>query len=385
MRVAVFTETFLPKIDGIVTVVCLLLDHLHKRGIDFMVVSPDLGDIHEYRGYPVVRVPGIRFPIYPELRVGPPTLNTYRAVRDFKPDLMHFIHPVLVGAGGILMAKYLGKPTLASFHLDIAQMASHFGLPFLNPVIWQYTKTNFNICDYTLAPSRLMQEQLTDKDFKNVGLWKRGVDAEKFHPRHRDEEMRAKLSGGQPEKTILLYVGRLSQEKQIHHLRAVLEQVPNTCLALVGDGPHREELEQYFAGTDAHFMGYMTGLELSRAYASADIFTFTSALETFGLVLVEAMAAGLPVVTTLVGGAKDVVQVGQNGYTYAVGDVGGLVAGVQAILAEPGRRDQMAGAARAFAEGQTWDAMMDEVIECYHDMLAGRTPDIIQRTALPVA
>jgi glycosyltransferase involved in cell wall biosynthesis len=376
MRVAVFTETFLPKIDGIVTVVCILLDHLEKRGIDFMVVAPDLGDIHEYHGKPVVRVPGLRFPIYPELRLGPPNYSTYKAVRDFNPDVMHFIHPLLIGTGGILMAKYLRKPTLASFHLDVARMADHFGFPFLNPLIWQYTKTNFNICDYALAPSRLIQEELQARKFQNVGLWRRGVDAQKFHPRYYDPAMREALSDGHPDETILLYVGRLSQEKQIHNLRYILERVPRTRLAIVGDGPYREELSKHFEGTPTKFMGYMKGEALSKAYASADIFTFTSALESFGLVLVEAMAAGLPVVTTLVGGAKDVVKNGINGYTYPVGDLEAMVAGVSEIVATPERRQEMGKAARAFAESQTWEAIMDEVIVCYKQMIGGEVPTL---------
>ena len=375
MKVALFTETFLPKIDGIVTVICLLLDHLIKRDVEFIVVAPNLG-AKEYRGRPVVSVPGITFPIYPELRVGPPTYNTYRAVRDFDPDIMHFIHPMLVGAGGILMAKRLGKPMLASFHLDMAQMANHFGFSLLNPVIWHYTRMNFNICDYTLAPSKLLQEQLIGKNFSNVGLWKRGVDAEQFHPRYRDHDMRLELSDGKPDKTILLYVGRLSSEKQIHTLKQILDNVENTCLAIVGDGPYHQNLAQHFAGTATKFMGYLTGERLSKAYASADIFTFPSALESFGLVLTEAMAAGLPVVTTLVGGAKDVVQVGVNGYTYPVGDTQAMIDGVRAIIAEAGKREVMSSAARRFAETQTWDAMMDEVIDCYEDMIKGRVPSL---------
>lgn len=373
MKVAIFTDTFLPKIDGIVTVICLLLDHLYERGIDFIVVAPNLG-ASEYRGKPVISVPGVKLPLYPELRVGPPTLNTYRAVKHFDPDIMHFIHPFLIGAFGILMAKRLQKPTLASFHLDLAAMTRHFGLPFLSPIVWKYTRTNFNTCDYTLAPSRLLQEQLVNREFSNVGLWRRGVDAEKFHPRFRDAEMRSLLTDGHPDETILLYVGRLSNEKQIHTLRDVITCVPGTRLALVGDGPYRENLEQIFAGTPTKFMGYMTGEPLSQAYASADIFTFPSALESFGLVLTEAMAAGLPVVTSLVGGAKDIVKEDVNGYTFRVGDVEGMIEGVRKIISEPGKRDEMGRTARTFAETQTWDAMMDEVVRCYEDMIAGKVP-----------
>jgi len=377
MRIAIFTETFLPKIDGIVTVVCLLLDHLSKRGVEYMVVAPGLdnGEDH-YNGNPVVRVPGVPFPIYPELKVGPPTPNTYRAVKAYNPDLMHFIHPLIIGAGGILMAKRMRKPTLASFHLDVAQMAIHHGLPFTAPALWQYTKTNFNVCDYALAPSKLVQEQMIERDFKNVGLWKRGVNIEKFNPNFCDQAMRNKLSDGNPDDVILLYVGRLSKEKQIANLRPVVESIPNVRLAIVGDGPDRDELHEYFAGTRTTFMGYMTGDELSTAYASADIFTFTSALESFGLVMVEAMASGLPVVTTLVGGAKDIIQEGYNGYAYDVGDVDTLTNRVATIASNPNLRKTMSQNARAFAETQTWDAMMDEVIECYQDLIAGTPPKI---------
>lgn len=371
MRIALFTETFLPKIDGIVTVVCLLLDHLHKRGIDFMVVAPELHGpkITDYRGHPVVTVPGVKNPLYPELNLCLPSIKTYWAVRDFKPDVVHLLHPLLVGASGLIMAKWLGKPTLASFHLDVAEVANHYGFGFVNPLLWSYTRTNFNYCDYALAPSRLQQEQLIARNFQNVGLWRRGVDAEKFHPRYFSQEMRERLSNGNPEDHLLLYVGRLSYEKQIDTLKPILERVPGTRLAIVGDGPARAALEQHFAGTNTKFMGYLKGLELSQAFASADIFTFPSAMETFGLVIVEAMASGLPVVTTLVGGAKDVIKRGETGYAYPVGDVNGLVEGVQAIVSEPGNRARMSVLARSFAETQTWEATMDEVIERYQELM----------------
>ncbi len=371
MRVALFTETFLPKIDGIVTVVCLLLDHLHNRGVDFMVVAPELNGpkITDYKGHPVITVPGIKNPFYPELNLCLPSIKTYWTLRDFQPDVVHLLHPMLVGASGLVMAKWLGKPTLASFHLDIAEIANHYGFGFVNPLVWSYTRTNFNFCDYALAPSRLQQEQLIARNFQNVGLWRRGVDAEKFHPYYFSQEMRERLSDGHPDDHLLLYVGRLSYEKQIDTLKPILENVPGTRLAIVGDGPARDSLEQHFAGTNTRFMGYLKGRELSEAFASADIFTFPSAMETFGLVIVEAMASGLPVVTTLVGGAKDVIQWGETGYAYPVGDVNGFIEGVRAIVSEPGKRQRMGRAARAFAETQTWEATMDEVIEWYEKLM----------------
>ncbi|MCB9453828.1 MAG: glycosyltransferase [Anaerolineaceae bacterium] len=131
MRVALFTETFLPKIDGIVTVICLLLDHLTERGIETVIVAPKMGVTH-YKETPVIGVPGVTLPLYPELKVGPPTLSTYRQLKEFDPDIAHFIHPALIGGAGMMMAKYLGIPTVASFHLDLARLVHHFNLGFIS-------------------------------------------------------------------------------------------------------------------------------------------------------------------------------------------------------------------------------------------------------------
>jgi glycosyltransferase involved in cell wall biosynthesis len=207
---------------------------------------------------------------------------------------------------------------------------------------------------------------------REVGLWKRGVDPERFDPRFRNAEMRYQLSSGHPEDIVLLYVGRLSSEKKIDQLRNVLQAVPNSRLAVVGDGPARDDLKAYFAGTNTTFMGYMKGEALSQAYASADIFVFPSALETFGLVVVEAMAAGLPVVASRVGGVRDVVEEGRTGYTFDVGDTAALIDGIRQIASSRERIDHMGKAARAFAETQTWPAMMDEVIDLYARLIMMR-------------
>jgi glycosyltransferase involved in cell wall biosynthesis len=368
MRIALFTETFLPKTDGIVTITCLLLDHLTKRGIETVVVAPKMG-IDRYRETRVIGVPGVTFPLYPELRVGPPTLTTYHEVKRFAPDVVHLIHPALIGIPGLWMGRRLKVPVLASFHLDLARMAHHFNIGFVEPAVDYVTKAVFNAADYSLAPSRPVYDYMTNIGIERVGLWKRGVDAEKFNPRYRNAAMRNKLAAGHPEDVLLLYVGRLSNEKQIDHLKPVLEQVPGVRLALVGDGPAREDLRALFSGLPVNFVGYLRGEELSQAYASADMFVFPSAMETFGLVVVEAMAAGLPVVASRVGGVRDVVSEGLNGYSYESGDIPALVEGVRRIAADRNRIAQMGLAARAFAETQTWDSMMDEVITHYQQLM----------------
>ncbi|MBN1963227.1 MAG: glycosyltransferase family 1 protein [Anaerolineae bacterium] len=376
MRVALFTETFLPKIDGIVSVLMLTLEHFQRRGIETVVVAHERG-VREYAGARVIGVPGLPVPFYPELRFGPPNLGTYRQVKAFQPDIIHLIHPATIGAGGIFMARQLDVPYISSFHTGIMSMAKHFHwgplpLGFMEPLLWAWTRWTFNGADGRLATSTRVKHELEAGGVRELGVWRRGVDAEKFNPCYRDAAMRDRLSDGHPDETILLYVGRLSPEKQIEQIGTALEAVPGTRLAIIGDGPYRATLEQHFAGTPTVFMGYMQGEALSQAYASADIFAFPSAWESFGLVVVEAMAAGLPVVSSRVGGVQDVVEEGVTGYTFDVDDIDGLVAGVRAIVSEPGARAQMGRDARTFAETQSWPVMMDELLDFYRAIIAER-------------
>jgi phosphatidylinositol alpha 1,6-mannosyltransferase len=373
MRVALFTDTFLPKVDGITTVICLLLDHLAERGVETMIFSPYTGGpIERYNQTRVLTSPSLPFPFYPGLYMALPTPRTFRELRAFNPDVIHFIHPSIFGlASYAIVRKRMDYPALVSYHIDYGRIARHykvgpFNAKFIEPTIEFLTRWIMNQADYNLAPSRLIQQRIREIGVTaEVGLWKRGVDAEKFHPRHKSAEMRALLSDGYPDDVLLIYVGRISPEKRLHDLKAVLEQVPGTRLALVGDGPERPGLEQLFAGLPVKFMGFMQGEALSQAYASADVFVFPSALESFGLVVVEAMAAGLPVVASRVGGVLDVIDEGRTGYTFAPGDVAGLVEGVRQIALDKACIPQMGRAARAFAETQTWPAMMDEVIAHY--------------------
>jgi glycosyltransferase involved in cell wall biosynthesis len=375
MRVAFFSETFLPKVDGLVTVICLLLDHLAKRNIESVMVIPHMGanSLKRYADTRLLSVPAVPFPFYTELKLGLPLVNTYRELRAFDPQIVHVFQPIVAGNAGLLIAKQMRIPAVASLHLDLARITHHYGLGAIEPLVNLAARIVFNAADTALAPSRLMQNEMQQRGIRKVVLWGRGVDAERFNPHWRSTEMRERLSDGHPDDIILLYVGRLSPEKQLMQIRAVLEQVPDTRLALVGDGPDRAKLEQHFAGLPVVFMGYQQGEVLSQAYGSADVFVFPSALETFGLVVTEAMAAGLPVVASRVGGVSDVVTEGVNGYTFDVGDTQGLINGVRRVTASQETMHRMSAAARAFAETQTWEVMMDEVIDLYTELVEKRS------------
>ncbi len=375
MRVAIVSETFLPKVDGIVKVACLLLDHLARRGIEALIIAPRYGSARRYQSAPLHSAPSLSLPLYPEARLGIATVSLYRDIAAFQPQVAHLLHPAMLGIPTLAMLKWLGVPTVASFHLDYARLARQFHIGGLHlgltrPAINRLTQAVFSWADVPLAPSKLVQRQMTQLGISGVRLWRRGVDAEAFHPRFRSPAMRAEMSGGKPEATLLLYVGRLSQEKQIEQLQPVLQALPNTRLALVGDGPARPALQRRFAQLPVKFMGYLRGERLAQAYASADIFVFPSRLETFGLVLLEAMAAGLPVVAARVGGVSEIVRAGENGYSYDSGDGAALLECLRKTARDPEAMRQMGARARAFAETQSWEAIMDELVALYASLIA---------------
>ena len=379
LRVALFSETFLPRRDGIVTVLCRLLDQLAARGVDSMLLTPRLGPVRNYAATPVHSAPGLPFLPYPDLRVALPTPRLQGILREFRPQVTHFLHPSIFGLASWMLARRMRLPTLVSWHLDYGRIARHwrFGpvsAGAIEPGINLLTRLVLNRADRALAPSRYAQERLREVGVTApAGLWRRGVDSQRFHPRHADAAMRRRLAATSPEDLLLLHVGRLSAEKGLVMLRHVLQAVPGTQLALVGEGPARRQLETHFAGLPVRFAGALQGAELSRAYASADVFVFPALAESFGLVVLEAMASGLPLVAARTGGVPELLREECNGYSFAPGDEAGLVDGVRRLAADPDLRRRLGRKARADAAARSWSAAMDEVIGHY-EALARRAP-----------
>ncbi len=369
LRLAIFTETFLPKVDGIVTVTCILLDHLRKVGADAIIFAPGEHP-DEYAGFPVVSVPGVPFPLYPEVTMSVPGSRSFQLLEEFNPDIIHVMNPVLTGLKGIWFAKNLHKPLVASFQAHVMEMANFYGLGIMQEPLWHIHRYIYSQANYCLAPSKRIVSELMDRGFGEVGLWRRGVDVERFSPTYADEAMRYELSGGHPEKTILLSLGRLAPEKQVERIRPVLDAVPDAHLAIVGDGPYREALEKAFAGCSVTFTGYKSGVELSQAYASADIFLFpSSTIETFGLVAAEAMASGLAVVSSRVGGVPELIDQGVNGYMFDVDDEAAMIAQVQALVDNPDKRRAMAQAARDAMCQLSWEEVNNELLRTYEAII----------------
>ena len=368
MRIALFTETFLPKTDGIVNTLCQVLDHLARRGHTSLLFAP-AGGPTRYAGTPVVGLTAVPFPLYPELRLVPPTVDVCARLHAFSPDLIHVFNPVSLGVVGLRQARQLGVPAAASYQTDLPGFAARWGLGLFSDLLWGFLRWVHDQADLNFCPSRFTQHELAGQGFRDLRVWGRGVDAERFAPRHAALTWRNRLSDGHPEAPLLVSVGRLAPEKRVAMLRPVIDALPGARLAIVGDGPGRGTLERQFAGTPTVFTGYLRGDELAHAYASADLFVLTGANETFGNVVLEAMASGLPVIVPDTGGQIDHVADGVNGLVYAAEDSDALVAAACRLASDLPATRQLGAAGRVYAERQRWDHVLDGLMQDWQSLV----------------
>ncbi len=374
MRIALFTETFLPKVDGIVTRLRHTVEHLQRNGNQVLVICPD-GGITEYKGAKIYGISGFPLPMYPELKLALPRPGIGEVLEEFNPEIIHVVNPAVLGLAGIIHSKINNIPLIASYHTHLPQYLQHYGLGMLEGLLWELLKAGHNQAALNLCTSTAMMEELTSHGIERVDLWQRGVDTELFHPSLASEQMRQRLSQNHPESPLLLYVGRLSAEKEIERIKPILEGIPEARLALVGDGPHREALEKHFEGTNTYFVGYLTGTDLGSAFASADAFVFPSRTETLGLVLLEAMAAGCPVVAARSGGIPDIVTDGVNGYLFEPkSDDAGAIAATLRLLEDKQQRETIRQNARQEAERWGWSAATRQLQNFYEEVVYSNIP-----------
>ncbi len=373
MKIAFFTETFLPKVDGIVTRLTKTIEFLTKNGDEVIVFCPE-GCPNTYQGATIIGVAAMPLPLYPELKLGLPGPAVSDKLEEFKPDLIHVVNPAVLGLGGIWLAKTNNIPLIASYHTHLPKYLEHYGMGMLEPLLWELLKAAHNQALLNLCTSTAMVNELEDKGIQRTALWQRGVDTENFKPELRSEKMREKLFGKHNNSdSLLIYVGRLSAEKQIERIKPVLDNIPGACLALVGDGPYRGQLEKIFEKTKTNFVGYLSGEELASAYASGDIFLFPSSTETLGLVLLEAMAAGCPVIGANKGGIPDIINNGVNGCLYDPDEKDNgersLIEATKKILVDKNKKEAMRKEARKEAEKWDWNQATLQLQEYYSETL----------------
>lgn len=362
-RVAVFTEAFLPKVDGVTKTTYLTVRYLQETGREVIVFAPD-PSVPMVGTSPVYAMPAFSLPSAVETRVALPGTGIWPRIRDFQPDLIHLASPALMSVEGMSAARTLNIPVVANYQTDLPGYAEHYGANVLARPVRDWLRYIHNGCHVNLVPSATIQQELRKHGYKRLFIWGRGVNIDRFHPVKQDPTMRTRLLAGRdPASLLVIYVGRLANEKCVDLLRQVAD-VPGVALTIIGDGQRREDLQTLFAGTGTHFTGYLFGDDLSAAFASADAFFFAGAQETFGQVVQEAMASGLPVVVTERGSVGDLVQPGKTGFVVhhtpeAFAAAARLLESDRAFTAWMGRQ------ARAFAETRPWTAIMSQLERYY--------------------
>jgi glycosyltransferase involved in cell wall biosynthesis len=369
MRVTLVTETYLPQVNGVSRTLGQLVRVLRAAGDEVQLVTP------EYAGErveaPSVSVPSCHPPFYPELYLPmPPFGRVLSAIREFGPDVVHVATEATLGLAVLRAARGRGWRVVSSFHTNFDQYGEHYRIAPLAGLIWRYLRWFHNRTMETYVPSRTTIASLEARGFERLRLWPRGVDAGMFRPDRPGRRRVREALGIGDDVVVIGHVSRIAAEKNVGFLGEALGEVgaarpDRVRLLIVGDGPARPELEERL-GAGAHFVGYRSGEDLADHYAACDLFAFASRTETFGNVVLEAMASGLPVVAVASGGPAETVRDGACGLLVGPDESArGMVERLLRLVDDDTLRRRMGSEAREHAEEQSWDAIMLALRERY--------------------
>ncbi len=376
MRIGIVTETYAPDVNGVSLTVQALARGLVRKGhtVDLVrPIHPDTPPLAD-AGMDVLAVEGAAVPRYASLRFGLPSrFRLERRWRSERPDAIYVATEGPLGWSAVSAARRLGIPVATGFHTRFDFYVGHYGFGALTPFVRRYLARFHRRAQLTLVPTGQLADELNDLGVHDVRVLRRAVDTLRFHPEHRDDDLRAAW-GADADTPVVLSVGRVAPEKNLHVVieayRALARRVPKARCVIVGDGPERAALEA--AHPDVIFAGTRRGIELAAFYASADLFVFPSLTETFGNVVLEAMASGVPVVAYAEAAAREFIRNGQNGIRVAPGNEDGLVERAAALGADGRLRHAMGRAARAAVEGLSPDSVVTE-FESFMQSLAEDT------------
>ncbi len=368
MRVALFTDTFLPQINGVTNMLSKLIQYFDKSSIEYMIFAPD-SYTELNQSFKIEKFPSMKFFLYPECRLSFPNIFRIKnTLLNFKPDIIHLITEFNMGITGLILGKKLGVPTISNYTTNFAQYLKYYNMEMLQGTAWGYMKWFHNQSDLALCPSLDTKFLLKNQGILKVEIYSRGIDSECFNHKFRNIELRKKL--GINDKIVLLYVGRVAPEKAIDILLKSYNKLKDkykgeVALIITGAGPDLQKYKREFP-KDTIFTGYKKGQELAEIYASSDIFVFPSPTETFGNVVLEAMASGLPVVVPNTGGVKEIVQHRVNGLLFNAGDSLELTDSIIKIIDDRELRNYLLERSKETVLQRSWNVIFEELISIYN-------------------
>jgi glycosyltransferase involved in cell wall biosynthesis len=376
VRVAFVTDTYFPEVNGVTTVLRMMRQVLPARGHELLFLAPDYPAGTEWDRQ-VIRRPSIPCPSYPAVRLSSPFgPDVFRALDCFGPELIHVVTEGPLGAIGrryaLRRARPRARPLVTSFHTDFPRYAARYLGAWAEQVARRYLRRFHQPAVMTQTPSAASRDDLVALGLPRAVVWGRGVESDRFTPARRSDLQRGALGGA--DKVMVLHVGRLAVEKDPHVLIEAFQRIHHlvgneVVLCVAGDGPRALALRD--ALPFARHFGFLERDALADLYAAADLFVFPSPTETCGLVTLEAMASGLPVISANQGGVLENMRHGINGLVVAAGDGRGFADATLGLVRDAGQRAAMAQAARAFAVGRDWTREMDELERMYQTVVAG--------------
>ncbi|WP_166251653.1 glycosyltransferase family 4 protein [Marinobacter salicampi] len=388
-NIVVISETFAPEVNGVANTLKYLCQGLLGRGFRVTVVRPrqaaDPKTSRTNTGNALFTeeqlVHSLPLPGYPSLRFGLARTSTLaRQWRQRQPDAVYVATQGPLGVVAVAAARRLGIPVFSGFHTNFHSYSRHYGVGFLAGLICQYGRWFHNRTDITLAPSRKALQALHTMGIGPTALWSRGVDCQRFTPQKRDMGLR-QAWGLKPLDRAFLYVGRLAPEKNLAMAVASFERIrslyPSARFVLVGDGPLGPRLAARHP--DYIFCGTLQGEALARHYASADIFLFPSKTDTFGNVVLEAMASGLGIVAYDDGAAGEHIRSEDNGLVSALDDDSGFTDHAMKLLEQPSLLSRVRTQARRDALELRWTQVIDQFVNIVlSNHIKGRQNDVKQ-------
>ncbi|MBC9249763.1 glycoside hydrolase [Pseudomonas alcaligenes] len=377
LHIALVSETFPPEVNGVANTLGRLYQGLLSRGHRLQLIRPrQPGDLQASddqllltRGWPL--------PGYAGLQWGQSALHKLlRRWQRNRPDVLYIATEGPLGLSALRAARRLGIPVVSGFHTNFQQYSDHYGFGLLSRLLTGYLRWFHNRTRMTLVPSASQQLELQRRGFERLELLARGVDGQLFHPTRRSPALRSHWGLGDDELAVL-HVGRLAPEKNLALLVKSFQQLQQHYpqqrlkLVLVGDGPSRTELQAQLP--DALFCGVQRGEALAEHYASGDLFLFPSLSETFGNVVLEALASGLAVVAYDQAAAAQHIRHGHNGALAIPGDERAFIEAAQWLLEDSETRRRVRLNARQHAGRQGWE----EIIERFEaQLLQARHPGL---------
>ncbi|WP_460148838.1 glycosyltransferase family 4 protein [Pseudomonas sp. S3_E10] len=365
LHITLITETFPPEINGVANTLGRLCEGLRARGHQVELVRPRQGaDQSRPSDDQLLLCRGWPLPGYPGLQLGQSSMHKLlRRWTRQRPDVLYIATEGPLGLSALRAARRLGISVVSGFHTNFQQYSNQYGLSLLSRMVTQYLRWFHNRSTLTLVPSASQRLELERRHFERLGMLSRGVDSQLFHPIKRDNALREGW-GLANDDIAVLHVGRLAQEKNLGLLKRCFDALRATYpqrrmrLIIVGDGPQRLLLERELP--DAVFCGTQRGEELARHYASGDLFLFPSLTETFGNVVLEAMASGLGVVAYDQAAATQHIRHGYNGVLAMPGDEDAFCDAAIWLLEERETLRRARLNARQHASRQGWPAIIEQ-------------------------